>query len=64
MGGIRRRRNWALKNLPFKHEWVLIVDADEHITAESAEEIRKVVAEPGDKVGYYINRKLFSWGGG
>ena len=61
-GKYPKKKNWALKNCPFRHEWVLIVDADEHITAESAEEIRRIVAEPGDKVGYYINRKFIFMG--
>ena len=24
-----KKKNWALANLPFRHEWVLILDADE-----------------------------------
>ena len=24
-----RQKNWALENLPFRNDWVLIVDADE-----------------------------------
>jgi len=23
------KKNWALENLPFQHEWVFILDADE-----------------------------------
>src|SRR2546428_8111833 len=29
-----RQKNWALDNLPFRHEWVLIVDADERVIPE------------------------------
>jgi glycosyltransferase involved in cell wall biosynthesis len=29
-----KKKNWALDNLPFSHEWVLIVDCDERITPE------------------------------
>ncbi|MGH6631389.1 MAG: glycosyltransferase, partial [Burkholderiales bacterium] len=28
-GGFPKKKNWALVNLPFRHEWVLLVDADE-----------------------------------
>ena len=28
-GGWPKKKNWALQNLPFAHEWVLILDADE-----------------------------------
>ena len=29
-----RQKNWALENLPFRNDWVLIVDADERVTPE------------------------------
>ncbi len=32
-----KKKNWARRNLPLKHEWVLIVDADECIVPELAE---------------------------
>ena len=63
-GRYPKKKNWALKNLPFRNEWVLIVDADEHITTELAVEIGSAVGSPGDKVAFYINRKfmfLGSW---
>ena len=28
-GGFPKKKNWALEHLPFKHEWVLLLDADE-----------------------------------
>ena len=37
-----RKKNWALENLPFCHEWVLILDADECLPPEAEEEIRKL----------------------
>src|SRR5215475_6218314 len=33
-GHFPRKKNWALENIPWQHEWVLIVDADERITPE------------------------------
>ncbi len=36
-----RKKNWALENVPWQHEWVLIVDADERITPELEAEIRR-----------------------
>ena len=32
-GGWPKKKNWALENLPFSHEWVLILDADECLPA-------------------------------
>ena len=29
VGGWPKKKNWALENLPFSHNWVLILDADE-----------------------------------
>jgi glycosyltransferase involved in cell wall biosynthesis len=57
-----KKKNWALANLPFKHAWVLIIDCDERVPPELAEEIRAVVASPGECVGYYLNRKVFFLG--
>src|SRR3981081_2595285 len=33
-----KKKNWALENLPFKHEWVFILDADEVLPPSAAEE--------------------------
>jgi glycosyltransferase involved in cell wall biosynthesis len=57
-----KKKNWALANLPFANDWVLIVDADERITDELAREITSAVQDPGDRVGYYINRRLIFMG--
>jgi glycosyltransferase involved in cell wall biosynthesis len=57
-----KKKTWALANLPFTHDWVLIVDADERITAELAREITAVVQDPGEHVGYYVNRRLIFMG--
>ena len=42
-GGWPKKKNWALENLPFSHNWVLILDADECLPSEAEEEngIRK-----------------------
>ncbi len=61
--GWPKKKNWALENVPWKHEWVLIVDADEHITPELAAEIREVVtANPGGRDGYWLNRRFIFMG--
>lgn len=49
-------KNWALDNLPFKFDWVLILDADEHITTDLQKEIKHAI-KPDDISGYYIPRK-------
>lgn len=41
-----RKKNWALDNLEWKHEWVLIVDADEEVTPELRDEIAVAITRP------------------
>ncbi len=57
-----KKKNWALTHVPFKHDWVLIVDADEWITPPLAEEIAAAVTTT-ENVGYYVNRKFIFMGG-
>ncbi len=61
-GGYPKKKNWALEKLPFKHEWVLIVDCDERVTPELEAEVRLVLSGAGNADGYYINRKLIFLG--
>jgi glycosyltransferase involved in cell wall biosynthesis len=61
-GGFPKKKNWALAYLPFAHEWILIVDADERVTPELREEILRVLSDPGGNDGFYINRKLIFLG--
>lgn len=59
-GGWPKKKNWALENLPFSNDWVLILDADECLPAEAEDEIRKIVENPGQpNAGYWINRRYF-----
>jgi glycosyltransferase involved in cell wall biosynthesis len=57
-----KKKNWALENLPFKNEWVLILDADEVLPAEAATEFANAIGQPGDVAGYWINRRFFFLG--
>jgi glycosyltransferase involved in cell wall biosynthesis len=50
-------KNWALENIDFGHDWVLIVDADERVSEALAREIAAAVRRPGDLCGYYLPRK-------
>jgi hypothetical protein len=54
-----KKKNWALENLPFKHEWVFILDADEVMPAAAEAEFRRIATEPNHPaVGYWINRRF------
>jgi glycosyltransferase involved in cell wall biosynthesis len=52
-------QNWGLRNIKFKHEWVLYLDADERVPAALADEIVKVVSEPTDAVAFQVRRRDF-----
>jgi len=60
-GGWPKKKNWSLENLPFRNEWVLIVDCDERITPELWEEIAEAIQHPNYD-GYYINRRVYFLG--
>ena len=60
-GSWPKKKNWALKNLPFQNEWVLIVDCDERITPELWAEIATAIQNP-DYNGYYLNRRVYFLG--
>jgi glycosyltransferase involved in cell wall biosynthesis len=57
------QKNWAMANLPIRGDWTLIVDADERVVPELAEEIQRVLeAKPPACVGYFINRRNYFCG--
>ncbi len=56
-----KKRGWALREAPFKHPWVLMVDADEWIMPDLAQEITQAT-QSDQYVGYYINRKFIFMG--
>jgi glycosyltransferase involved in cell wall biosynthesis len=60
-GSYPKKKNWALDQLPFAHEWVLIVDADEVVGAELAAEIARTIADDLAD-GYYLNSQYYFLG--
>jgi glycosyltransferase involved in cell wall biosynthesis len=60
-GTYPKKKNWALENLPFRNEWVLIVDADEVVLPELAEEIARRIGED-EADGYYLNSRYYFLG--
>jgi glycosyltransferase involved in cell wall biosynthesis len=57
-----KKKNWALEHLGFKNDWVLILDADEVLPPESADEIAKAITNTNGVAGYWINRRFFFLG--
>src|SRR5437588_3013589 len=61
--GYAVQRNWALENLPFSNEWVLMLDADERVPSALAAEIVEVLRNDGNgNAGFYLARGFFFLG--
>lgn len=53
-GQFPKKRNWALRNIAFRHPWILFLDADEHISPEFIDELRRGL--PATKhVGFWLS---------
>lgn len=52
-GGWPKKRQWAMNTLPIARDWILLLDADEVLTPELAEEIRSAIQNPAMN-GYFI----------
>ncbi len=60
-GNEAAHKNWALTRIPFKHPWVLHLDADEHVTPQLVASMRQAVQNPVHHVAFRIKRRDF-WG--
>lgn len=59
-GEFPKKKNWALANVAWRHEWVFIIDADERATPELEAAMRAVVAAPRPShEGFYVNRRFW-----
>ncbi len=54
------QKNWAIPQA--KHEWILLVDADERVPDELKEEIQQILKNGTDKAGFWIYRKNYYMG--
>lgn len=53
-GKYPKKKQWCLDNLPFSHEYVLYVDADEEVYPELSEEIRSTLEIGPQHNGYFV----------
>ncbi len=60
-GGWPKKRQWAMDTLPLAHDWILLLDADEVLTPDLAEEIRNAIQDP-KFAGYYIALDIYFLG--
>lgn len=61
-GNESEHRTWGLRNIPYKHEWVLQLDADERPTPDLIDNIRRTLAAGTDAAGFRIQRRDFFLG--
>lgn len=60
-GGWPKKRQWALDTLPLAYDWVFLVDADEALTPELAEEIRQAI-QNSNCDGFYVSLQMIFLG--
>ena len=56
-GGWPKKRQWAMDSLDIAHDWILLLDADEVVTPELANEIRQAIRRT-DVAGYRIRLEI------
>lgn len=60
-GGWPKKRQWAMDTLPLAYDWILLLDADEVLTSELADEIQKAILDPHTN-GYFIALQMYFLG--
>jgi hypothetical protein len=56
------QRNWAIENIPMRHEWVFHLDADERFTPELAHAMGELLKSNPTEAGFHIPQKLMFMG--
>lgn len=56
------QRNWAIDNIPMRHEWIFHLDADERFTPELATAMRELLSRDPVEAGFHIPQKLMFMG--
>lgn len=56
-----QQRTWMLQNVPYKHDWAYILEADERMTPALFEECCQVIAQP-EAVAYYVAERVMFMG--
>jgi len=56
-----KQRTWMLKEVPVKHEWVYILEADERMTPELFQECLQTI-EQAKHIGYYVAERVMFMG--
>lgn len=60
-GKFPKKRNWYLRNHTPSTKWILFLDADEYLTEDFKNEVRKAI-QKDDKVGYWLSYTVYFLG--
>jgi glycosyltransferase involved in cell wall biosynthesis len=60
-GGWPKKRQWAMNTLPLAYDWILLLDADEILTPELAQEVDAAIQNPAI-AGYFIQLRMYFLG--
>ena len=61
--GFGDQRSWSLENVPLKHPWALVLDADERVPPELVAELTRCLAAVGTEVAAFrVRRRFYLWG--
>ncbi len=60
-GGWPKKRQWAMDTLLFAHDWILLLDADEAVTTELANEMNEAI-QNAENNGYFIKLQMYFLG--
>ena len=60
-GGWPKKKNWAIRNLPIRNPWFLILDADERVGEALRDEIAQAIRRE-DVNGYYVRWRFIFLG--
>lgn len=56
------QRNWAIDNIPHKHDWVFHLDADERFTPELVAEMDRVLGANPSEAGFFVPDRMMFMG--
>ena len=56
-GGWPKKKNWAIRNVPIRNEWFLILDADERVNDALRDQMAEAIKSPSIN-GYYLRWKF------
>lgn len=52
------QRNWAIDNIPLKHDWVFHLDADERFAPELVREMNEVIGRAPIEAGFFVANQM------